>query len=266
MFCADNCILVQYEPGIKINPLSCNRWSCPDCCEKRKSRLRSEAYRGRPNTFITLTVNPEVGENPADRAQKLVNAWRKVRRRAKYLCGNVRVPFIAVFEETEKGEPHLHILSRLKWIPQDWLSDQMKAEIGAPIVDIRRISSRRAASRYVSKYIGKSPEKYAGCKRYWRSLDYLIEPRKERIDPIGERTSQWFERGLTMEIAKRYTRKFYRLEVVATAGPTEFWLVNDWYDFGGKRPPPHYEGRTAEDRQPQEPGLGAEEGGLFSCL
>lgn len=230
-FCEVNSILAQYSPGIKINPLSCNRWSCAECCEKRRSRLKSEAFRGRPNAFITLTVNPKIGTGPDHRARDLVEAWRKVRRRAKIKWGNVRIPFIAVFEETKAGEPHLHILCRLKWIPQNWLSDQMKAEIGAPIVDIRRVTSKSKVASYVAKYVGKNPEKFGGCKRYWRSLDYLIEPRKEYADPLGPAEGRWFERGLPHEIAERFKNKFYRLEVFNIDGTVEYWLADEMPDF-----------------------------------
>jgi hypothetical protein len=226
-FCAVNSILSQYDPGIKINPLRCNRWSCSECRDKRQGRLKSEAYRGRPNAFITLTVNPAIGTGPDHRARDLVEAWRKVRRRAKEKWGNVRLPFLAVFEETKAGEPHLHILCRLKWIPQDWLSDQMKAEIGAPIVDIRRVESKKKVASYVAKYVGKNPEKFGGCKRYWRSLDYLVEPRREYTDPLGPAKSRWFERGLPDDIAKRFSSKLYRLEVFDLAEGKEYWLADE---------------------------------------
>lgn len=256
MFCADNCILTQYEPGIKINPLLCKCWKCSQCCENNKRKVKWQAYRGHPNTLITLTVNPAIGKNPSERARMLKEAWVRVRRKAKKLWGNVRIPFMAVFEETQEDEPHLHILSRLKWIPQKWLSDEMNREIGAPIVDIRRISSRKAAARYVSKYIGKNPEKFEGCQRWWKSRDYLVEPRKERVDPIGVRGESWFERGSISSVYKKYTRKFYRLEVVGTYRETEYWLVDDWPGLGEERPPPLGNASSDQDRQAQGPPLG----------
>lgn len=223
-FCAVNSILAQYPPGIKINPLSCNRWSCPECCEKRRSRLKHEAYRGRPNAFITITVNPAIGNTPDQRARDLKAAWTKVRRKAQKLFGNVRLPFIAVFEETKAGEPHLHILLRLKWIPQAWLSEEMNEHIGAPVVDIRRIRSKAQSAAYVAKYIGKNPEKFAGTKRYWRSLDWFVDPKKEYVDAIGTASSRWFTFGTVEEITKAMGKKLYRYECYEFGSEIEHWL------------------------------------------
>jgi len=223
-FCETNSILAEYPPGIKINPLRCNRWSCPECHPKRQARLKGEAFRGNPNTFITLTVNPEIGTGPDHRARDLVSAWRKVRRRAMKGWGNHKVPFIAVFEETKQGEPHLHILCRTKWIPQDWLSEEMQREIGAPIVDIRRVKGRKQVASYVTKYIGKNPEKFSGCKRYWRSQDYLIEKRKPYSDPMGPPSSRWFEKGLPDYISKKNSYGFYELVTFNENHQVEYWL------------------------------------------
>jgi len=223
-YCESNTILSEYPPGIKLNPLRCNRWTCLECCPKRKSRLKGEAYRGRPNTFITLTVNPEIGTSKDCRARSLVDAWRKVRRRAKKGWGNATVPFIAVFEETKAGEPHLHILCRTKWIPQDWLSDEMKREIGAPIVDIRRIKGRKQVASYVTKYVGKNPEKFPGCKRYWRSQDYILEKKPAYEDPLGTAKNRWFEKGLPSAIAKKASYGFYELLTFGEERQIEYWL------------------------------------------
>lgn len=235
-FCENNAILAQYPEGIKVNPLRCKRWSCHFCAEKRKSRLRAEAYRGAPNTFITITVNPAIGKDPHERARSLVIAWRKIKRQACKGWKNERIPFLAVFEQTEEGEPHLHILARSKWIDQQWLSDRLKEEIGAPVCDIRRINSQKKAARYVSKYVGKDPEKFEGVKRYWRSLDYFVRPRKTFPDPIGQATRRWFERGTIPEILKKWQRIYYRVEIFETVPEQEIWLLDDIEKY--KRPPP----------------------------
>lgn len=84
-----------------------------------------------------------------------------------------RLPFLIVFELTKKGEPHVHIALRAKWIDMFWLSREMEALTGAPIVDVDRINDLGRVAYYVSKYMSKAPERFEGCKRYWRSLDWL---------------------------------------------------------------------------------------------
>jgi hypothetical protein len=134
--------------------------------------LKALAASGEPDMFITLTVNPDQGESPEERARMLVEAWRKARRAAIRRYQLDGLPFLAVFEKTKRGEPHLHILARSSYIPQKWLSDFMAAEINSPIVDIRRIKGQKQAVNYVTKYVGKAPFHFDGVKRYWRSQDY----------------------------------------------------------------------------------------------
>lgn len=115
------------------------------------------------------------------------------------------MPFLAVFEATKKGWPHLHILSRAKWLDQKWLSNRMRQLIGAPVCDVRTVKNARHLSWYLAKYIGKNPHHFEGTKRYWRSLDYftpapLDDPavidHGERWEPIE---ANWMEMVAALE-------------------------------------------------------------------
>ncbi len=117
-------------------------------------------------------------------------AWRRCVKAAKTRYGYPSIPYFAVFEATQLGQPHLHVLCRLKWIDQRWLSDFMRAAIDAPIVDIRRCTSGRAAARYVSKYLGKAPNKFGTSKRYWCTKDYVHAP-ATRAQDEGFRGGKW---------------------------------------------------------------------------
>lgn len=227
-FCSNSAILSKYEPGINIHPLKCRCWTCEECREDRKSRLKREAFRGKPEKLLTLTVNPAWGDGISMRARALVEAWRKIRRSAKDHWGNKKIPFLAVFEETKEGEPHLHILLRAKWIPQTWISDRMAELMDAPIVHITQLNSKKKAARYVSKYIGKNPERFEGCKRYWRSLDWFVIPEKPRVNPLGEPLSKWWEPGKVADIVRKYCRKFYREVTFDLSNHKEYWLADDW--------------------------------------
>ncbi|MGA7966800.1 MAG: hypothetical protein WCB49_13120 [Gammaproteobacteria bacterium] len=141
----------------------------------RQRQLKRLARAGEPDSFITLTSNPATGKTPDERARALVRAWRLVVKRAKRKFGLKRIPYLVVIEATKAGEPHLHILARLRWLPQAWLSEQMDDLIGAPICWIERISGTRKIAGYVAKYVGKAPNKFGGCKRYWRSLDWIVD-------------------------------------------------------------------------------------------
>ncbi len=166
--------LVKREPYKKtVTPLYCNCWHCEECAPRRKARLIAEAQAGNPNIFITLTSRRIEGHSPDAAARKLAWAWRIVRGEYLKAHGKKSLPFLAVFERTKKGWPHLHIVGRAKWVDQKWLSGRMGALIGAPFVWVERLTSKDKVANYITKYIGKNPERFEGTKRYWRSLDYL---------------------------------------------------------------------------------------------
>ena len=132
------------------------------------------AKSGKPDTFITLTVAPATGVDRAARARALAAALPKMIKAACKEYGYKAIPYLCVFEATKKGEPHLHILARVKWIDQRWLSKTMQRLIQAPIVDIRRIKSVKQTAKYIAKYIGKEPHRFETCKRYWRTKSWEL--------------------------------------------------------------------------------------------
>jgi len=183
MLCSEASLVNHGIGKVRAVTLRCRAWTCDLCLPWRRGRLTGLAKDGKPNSFITLTVNPASGVDVEARARALVEAWRVVVRRAKARYGYKSIPYLAVFEATKNGEPHLHILARVKWLDQKWLSAQMGELIGAPVVDIRRVHSDRHVALYVAKYIGKGPGKFGTCKRYWHTRDWVVEPKpKPKLD------------------------------------------------------------------------------------
>ncbi len=175
---------------VRIVTLRCKSWGCDLCQPQRKKQLVALIKSGKPNTFITLTVNPETGTSPASRARALARAWPRLVKAAKRKYGYKTIPYVCVFEATENGEPHLHILCRVKWIDQHWMSRQMAEYIKAPICDIRRVRSADQAAYYISKYVGKEPGHFKSSKRYWRTQDYeLVKYVAPTID--GDWNATW---------------------------------------------------------------------------
>lgn len=147
----------------------------------RRRALVREGQQGQPNRFVTLTVNPAWFDSPEERAAQLAKAWRLVVAAYRHRWPNRECEYMCVFEATQRGEPHLHILWRGGWIDQEWLSDQMRERMGAPVVDVRRVIDQQRVNEYVTKYISKRNIKFGTCKRYWRSKAYLAKsPRQAR--------------------------------------------------------------------------------------
>ena len=176
MLCSEAIAVNQDGSAGHASILRCKRWNCPLCTGFNHRRIKQKAREGKPNVFLTLTVNPARYETYDAAARDLKTAWVNLRRRMCRAFDMESPPFIAIFEATKAGWPHLHILMRCRFIPQAWYSAAMRDLIGAPIVDVRTIQDTGRVAAYVAKYISKAPEAFAHCKRWWRSHDYEIEP------------------------------------------------------------------------------------------
>lgn len=181
MLCRDFSVVKHGDGWGMAIPLVCRAWNCDYCAPKRRYQLIELAKAGAPNRLITITVSPKVGVSPADRAARLARAWRVTVARAKRQLKLPRLDYLAVFEATKRGEPHLHILCRCGFIPQRWLSAQMRELVGAPVVDVRQVKNARQAAVYVAKYIGKAPHRFATCKRYWHTRDWSQAKREKDV-------------------------------------------------------------------------------------
>lgn len=227
MLCTDRTLVKRLGNISYAEPLRCRSWQCPHCRPKRQSRLRHECLRGTPNAMLTLTIRAGRYATPEAAAVALAHAWRRLRRAAIKKYGLTKLPFMAIFEKHQSGQPHLHILLRARWLDQRWLSKWMADEEDSPVVDIRRIKHRRHAAAYVTKYVSKAPERFEGTKRYWRSVDYLVEPAM----PDGSTKVQWDE---VYVLARNW---FFVRDDVHRAG-YRWALKDDRLMFWRRGPPP----------------------------
>jgi len=177
--------LVKHLPEYRYaRPLKCRSWSCEFCRPDRRRKLLAQAAAGNPTRFVTLTVNPAIGTDPADRLDKLANAWRIIVKRLRRKWPNAEIEYLCVVEETKAGEPHLHILLRSPFIPQALLSSYMAELTGSPVVDIRKVGDVHKAVAYVAKYIAKAPAQFGSRKRYWMTKKWepKWEPETDELD------------------------------------------------------------------------------------
>jgi hypothetical protein len=215
MLCGEGSIVNRGWDGKQAVSLRCRAWTCPDCRESRRKQLVALALSGQPDKFITLTVNPSWGTSPYQRARALADAWRTVVRLAKTKYNLKALPYLCVFEACKSGEPHLHILTRVNWISHKWLRKQMKRLIDAPIVEIEQVKNKKKLAFYISKYIGKDPQRFHTCKRYWSTRDYQLtpfhtEPPSGRWStrwqlvrtPLSALAEEWRSEGLEVEVSR----------------------------------------------------------------
>lgn len=193
-------------PGHAIaTTIFCRSWGCPVCAERRQAQLIALAISGHATRFVTLTSRRRPGLQPIEAAQQLVHSWQVVVKRWRRLQPANRADYLAVFEATKLGWPHLHILWRGPWLDQKWLSIQMDELARSPIVSVERIEDPVKAARYIAKYIGKEPHKFGTCKRYWSTPGWNQTPLDEEQDEFWK--AQRYE--LSDDPLKRHVEQWH---------------------------------------------------------
>lgn len=172
MFC--NSSIIVHDEGWRKHAvgLRCRSWNCKSCAPERKRELIAKAIAGQPQRALTLTSRRAEGQTPEQAARALSRAFRLIIKRTRRKYGANSFEFIAVFEATKLGWPHLHVLQRGSFIPQEQLSAWMQELIDSPVVWIEYLHNPKHAARYMAKYIGKAPGKFGTLKRYWQSKSY----------------------------------------------------------------------------------------------
>lgn len=154
--------------------IPCKRWDCPQCAPKKRKRIAHRAASGLPERFITPTVNPKAFHSPEDAAVALRAAWTRIMLEVRRKWPKVDHQYFCVFEVTKAGWPHLHVLYRGCFIPQKWLSWRLKVHLDSPIVDIRKVRSKKHATNYVIKYLMKQNTRLATVYRHSNSRRWKI--------------------------------------------------------------------------------------------
>jgi len=229
--------LVKHLPESRhVKPLYCRSWGCDICRPKRKSQLLALASSGEPNRFLTLTVNPAVGDDPEHRLRMLTHAWKVLVKRLRRTHGQHAINYLAVVESTKAGEPHLHILLRTPFIAQADISAAMSELIQAPIVDIRRIRNQREVVRYVAKYITKAPHQFGGAKRYWQTPAYELG-KLPKLAPLPPGSPRWLvDMRPVLQIVTEWTYEGW-----APRADKEDRIIGLWVGEGAapESPPPY---------------------------
>jgi hypothetical protein len=185
MLCSEFSLVKHDRHQPEAITLNCRRWQCEHCRPKRQAEVRRLCRAGEPMLMVTLTDQVKPDGNQDEAAQRLVRAWRLIVKRYKRQHNQERFPYLAVVEETQQGWPHLHILCRERFISHEWLSEALHDITGSYVVWLTRLKSGRQGANYVSKYLGKDPHHYQGCKRYWRSQDWIVD--RDAWDELHEK-------------------------------------------------------------------------------
>jgi hypothetical protein len=145
---------------------------------------------GKPLLFITLTADPSAYDSIEHAVRRMTEGLGKMARLLRKRLANHQFEYLAVWEATKQGWPHLHILSPQHWVPKGLLKLLWHQLTGSYIIDIRRIHNPDVAARYVAKYVAKGPAAFKGTKRYRYSRHYL-PPSFQLVLPIDPVSGAW---------------------------------------------------------------------------
>lgn len=167
------------RPGVYklIRDYCHDRW-CSPCAALRSDTIAGNllaALHGRSARLLTLTIRGR-DERLADLLRRLLTSFRRLRRLPLWrqrVEGGVAVLEVTRNPDTAAWHPHLHCLITGKFIPQDQLADEWERCTGdSRVVDIRWVSDRNAATKYVTKYLTKPIEH--DVIRYPPALDEAV--------------------------------------------------------------------------------------------
>lgn len=191
MFCRSRSILASNGTEMIAHPLRCKCWKCEYCRDWLRHRVMAIAASGNPTTLLTLTTNPAFESDPDQAAHNLIVAFRQLIRVLRRNRPPHSIEYLAIWERTKRGMPHLHVLLRAPYLPQSGISKFMNNQIGAPIVDIRKVKSSGHVIAYVAKYLSKDPADFAGRQHYFYTRHYQ-QPPTDESEPYQRRPDLTF--------------------------------------------------------------------------
>lgn len=143
----------------------CGQRLCPVCAaERAKDTARRVAtYVDAMDSLAMVTLTVASDDRPlADQVDHLIASARRLRQSVAWqahCAGGVQCLEVTRSPSTGQWHPHLHILCDWRyWAQRSLAAAWQVASRGSSVVDVRRVHSRAAAARYVTKYIAKAAD------------------------------------------------------------------------------------------------------------
>jgi len=224
--CRPGAISRATPKGTIVRELPCRCWECIDCGPQRKRALMALARDGKPDTLLTLTVDPANFETKEEAHDALKHRYSDFVEMARKKWPKTRVEYLGVIEATKLGWPHF---MRAPFIPQRSISRYFEKHGVGKIVDIRKVRGTRQVAAYVAKYLSKKPARFGDGKRYVRSQSWESQEAKAwRQENVKPHLWQLWDRAafLVVEHLETFGHKFFEC-------PSGGWLSPPI--FGGSR-------------------------------
>jgi hypothetical protein len=222
-FCGNWSAIAHDQEGVvHAIPLRCRSWGCPVCAGRNKRRLRQRLDGAEAYSLITLTCNPARFNHPNSAFRGMSHAIDTLIKRVRHKYPHAKVEYFLVWERTKAGWPHCHIVFNGPYLPQRWLSHAWKEIIGAPIVDVRRISSHNELVSYVSKYLSKDPQVPTPMKRYRSSRGFFAHLVAPPPGVDAEKLRWSLEPCDTLKLGQQLSRRGYSCRMTSDSSLTAY--------------------------------------------
>jgi hypothetical protein len=159
--------IVGFDPEsrrISVIPLTCGKWSCPDCAARKAAKHARRMFAANPERHITLGWNPKFSNDPAEALKQMKKALPKFVAAVRKLPGfknGVKVredtifEYCATWELHRSGFPHIHLAQWGDYVPAAELSRLWCKFTGAYIVYIKDMSASFMGGHHWTKYLLK---------------------------------------------------------------------------------------------------------------
>ena len=211
----------------------CRRWDCETCGPKKRALLIARILKAQPQRFLTLTVQAPTPENGITWTPR--DAFDRTRRAASELFksmnrGRKKTEYCRVLEQTARGYPHYHYLTRGPFWPIDEVRDTWKRLTGSFVVDIRRPERAESSTKYVAKYLTKSAavtfteRRFSASRKFWAPCELC-----DQVKCVCARSS-WFDFWVHEDARHHWSYHVEKMAqyhaIIRGASPGQYWLLD----------------------------------------
>lgn len=159
--CSSNpAVTVDASGVVRVRAIRCRDRLCPTC-EHRRIDTAARRVAQQVETFdsvrmltLTITDHGEGLRAQIDRLLKAFQAFRRLREWKRHVTRGVYALQVTRSQSGSAWHAHLHVLIEGNYWGQARISDRWRELTGdSPVVDIRAIHSRTAATGYVTRYV-----------------------------------------------------------------------------------------------------------------
>lgn len=227
-----------------VVPACCKKWTCPRCAPRLQRRWAARVAAAAPQRFVTFTVDPKLHDSPyfamlalKEAFQRFVEFWRKGRKKSEHKIpiGKHVFEYFAIWELQESGMPHLHVLQKGDYIPQEFLKKWMQHAGVGSIVDVRKLKSPTAGAKYVVKYTQKTAAATKEAFPYNRLIMVsrnFFPKSKEPPDTDDKTNVDWFYTPITAYEVLSIIARGMKYNIVEESFPFQIELQPTDQDLG----------------------------------